>query len=302
MMRDLPPTRVLLWLTALLPQFGCPQCEPLPEPVVDAPFTWGVYTNQGIVEIDDTGEVPWQWGFQGGTMIRPVLLFPTDGPVAPDDEVVVRVWHEPDPAAPETFRVPSAFTYQEFGVYAYEEQGRIWVGPLDDQLGNESLTGIQLRLIVQLSFDAQRYVKTLHITAPDRDPTVDPCLPYAPGLGESGGCLYAEVPVQMTLTEVAANPNLGACDTDAADLMATFQPADDDARACFAAAGYDRLIADDQTPVPVAHAPAALDCLTEEGVVVGEQRTGTYTFIVQGTCSPDLSLSWSDMPAICRCE
>ncbi|MCP4500895.1 MAG: hypothetical protein GY822_13120 [Deltaproteobacteria bacterium] len=72
------------------PSIGPPPGPPTPEPIpsdVETPFPDGIELHawnsfEGVGPVADDGLLPWIWGFQGGTMIRPELHFSEESNVA----------------------------------------------------------------------------------------------------------------------------------------------------------------------------------------------------------------------------
>lgn len=197
-------------------------CQPLddsdggPIPLDDSGLELRAFDREAEVAIGPDGETSWVRGSQGGTMIRPVLVLPSDGPYSVGDEVDVRLTHAPDPGAPGAFGIDEAFRVYERPVVVEARGGKLVLGPLDDQLGWTALDGVRLTLHVEIEGLEGALERRLSLYNPD--PPVDhACYGYAPGLGE-GGCSYATVPGTARLTAVSEGENCGAT------LTATFSP------------------------------------------------------------------------------
>lgn len=269
-------------------------CPEIPLPLrEDAPFRWGAYGGAGLVELDDRGEIPWSWGFQGGTMIRPTLILDPENPWQEGDEVELRLRHLPDPDAPAAFRVEEGFVEQQVWTHVGLEDQALVLGPIDDQLGVGPLAGIRLLLELGIPSLGARFQKALRVVDDPFAPPleVEPCLPYAPELGVSGGCVYAEVVGQVQLSAVASIRGEG-CGDDLARLSGRFIAPDVAAETCMAASFVADALA--SAPERLITSPRwRASCLEgAAAVAAGRSLAARLEFIVQGTCTPgpDLAL------------
>ncbi|MCP4500894.1 MAG: hypothetical protein GY822_13115 [Deltaproteobacteria bacterium] len=99
---------------------------------------------------NDEGRVPWVWGFQGGTMIRPYLLFDSESGVQAGDYVQVRLHVHRVANAP--FYVDSP----DFGSMSFTTPGyESGIGPIDFQLSWVELYDTELVLEVEILKEEQ---------------------------------------------------------------------------------------------------------------------------------------------------
>ncbi|MHC4838842.1 MAG: hypothetical protein ACYTF3_11745, partial [Planctomycetota bacterium] len=235
----------------------------------DEAFALRFWGHDDPVEVED-GRVPWVWGFQGGSMIRPAVVLPSGGPFEAGDDIRIAVEHRADPDAPELFRVEDRF--RSFDVFSVVESlgDELIAGPLDDQLSGEDLTGV--RMVLRVEVEGLDGAVERRLTLYDPGPPADPCLPFAPGLGDVG-CAYAEVPGTIRLTE-APTPIEGACGTEMAGV---FEPAPASEDCLAAHSGLARVL---EGPLPISLG-ADTDCLLETGYAPDVEAAGKLSFIVQ---------------------
>jgi hypothetical protein len=143
-----PLLQAVLTLVALAAT-GCPDptCQDCP-PIA---FDVEVYAPDGTyVPLTDGAVVPWQWGLQGGTMLMPRIVFdPAD--VEEGTDVAVTIRHSPDPSAPERYGQVAEFSGLTQTLDVTNEDGRLAIGPLNDQLGWDELDGTRLTYEVEVS-------------------------------------------------------------------------------------------------------------------------------------------------------
>lgn len=236
-----------------------------------------------FVEVDgepltDGRVVDWVWGFQGGTMITPTLVF--EGGVTEGETVEVVVRHDPDPDAPELFGEAADFQ----GPYTYffdvwRNAGRLIVGPINDQLGWVDLDGMRLIHEVEVRAARGTTTRTSAIEMAAGEPS--PCDVFEL---ESGGCAYWLIPGTVSVAIGDPDPIYSSC-TDARGVTLTFTPDSmDDAIACAETTPFGLLETSTFMTSSSYNPPAS--CLDEVGLTEGATLPATWRLIRTGTCSP----------------
>lgn len=222
--------------------------------------------------------VDWVWGFQGGTMITPTLVF--DAGVTEGETVEVVVTHAPDPEAPELFGEAADFQ----GPFTYffdvwRNDGRLIVGPINDQLGWVDLDGMRLIHEVEVRAARGTTTRTAAIELAESEPS--PCDAFEL---ESGGCAYYLIPGSVSVSVGEPDPIYSSC-TDARGVTLTFTAdAADDAIACADTTPFG-LITTQVFMTSSSYNPPA-SCLDGVGLTEGATLPATWRLIRSGTCNP----------------
>ena len=237
------------------------------------------FVEVGGEPLADGRVVDWVWGFQGGTMITPTLVF-TDG-VTVGETIEVEVRHDPDPAAPELFgegedfRGPYTYFYE-----VYRNADRVVAGPIDDQLGWIDLDGMRLIHSVRVRAARGTTTRTAAIEMATSEPT--PCDVFEIRRGE---CNYYLIPGTASITVGDPDPLYSTCTTDPRSVRMAFAPDDmDAAAACAESRGLSLELEGMFTVFGGTQPPAS--CLDEAGLVDGTEVPATMWLIRNGTCTP----------------
>lgn len=250
-----------------------------------------VEEENGLVPIDDGATVVFQWGFQGGTMIRPGVLVPAQA-VEGLDEVRLTVRHRPDREHPDAYGDAGDFAgvVLDLDVRPYDADRRL-IGPVDQQLGWADLAGVRLELDVTITaptFEARQLVRL----AIEGDAT--PCDAFP----ESGmSCVYRSVPGIFTVSAHAPAPDC----PDAVVPMVAFEPHGAEAGRCLEWSGLGELAAR-PVPWPGLEGGADADCLDELGLGPTGSAPGEIALQVNGTCSPITIEPFEDFSACALCQ
>lgn len=239
--------------------------------------------------------VDWEFGFQGGTMIVPLVVF-EDG-VTAGETVEFTVRHAPDPDAPELFgeaaQFRGPFTYF-FEVRADGE--RLVAGPILDQLGWSDLDGMRLIHTVDVRAARGNASRSYAIEMETRGPS--PCDVFDI---EDGGCSYYVIPGMATVSIVDPDPIYGSC-VDGQGVRLDFVPDDMEAAvACAETTAFSELQLQQMFLVGSQHPPAS--CLDGVGLTEGAVVPALLRHIRVGTCSPsqiDLTMDTSACTEMCR--
>ena len=283
--------------------------DPAPVPVEGVSLVF--YDEAGAVAPPgDDGLVPWMWGQQGGSMIRPALVLEA-GTALPPGELEVLIAHEPLPGAESSFGVDATLGGVPFiGTVEVEPDGRLRIGPFDDQLSWEALDDTRhlFRMTVEGTSIAVERALVLEDHRQRENPFADdPCKPFSPGLGVDGGCIYADLPVIARI--VARDDPPASIPPDAClgtvALRLDLSVVDAGALACLASRelGLENLqngsYFDDAEPSP----PGAPACADAWGLVVDAEVPATATLQIEGACSPfsGVVLTLPEEQAPCAC-
>ena len=226
--------------------------------------------------------VDWVWGFQGGTMITPTIVFQNG--VTLGETVEVEVRHMPDPDAPDLFGEAEDFR----GPYTYffevwRNDGRLIAGPIDDQLGWVELDGMRLIHSVQVRAARGTTTRSTAIELATHEP--DACEPFELYSGGPGSCPYRLIPGDARVTVGDPDPDTGSC-TNARGVSFEFTPdSPDEANACaeIRGANFDLL----RFTVGAGMDPPA-GCLDSVGLIDGATIRSTVMVIERGGCTPQL--------------
>lgn len=258
----------------------------------DAAFEVAVAESDGLITLADGATVGFEWGFQGGTMIRPAVLLPAAS-VAGVEEVRVTLRHRPDPAAPEAFGELEAFPglILDLPVDPHDGTHRI-VGPIDDQLGWLDLDGTRFVLEVIVDGPAGQARRSFGLTI---EGEATPCDPF-PAIG--GGCVYREIPGRFAVT---AHAPAADCAGAVVPIVA-FAPTDDGAGvACIDHLGFADLVSQ-ALPWPGLEGGADPACLAEIGLGLDGGADGSVSVIQNGGCAPFDRLVGFDASACAACR
>jgi hypothetical protein len=257
---------------------------------MDQPELRFVDGNSEVFE-SNAGEVPWLWGFQGGTMIRPVLVMPESAQLTEGDFIEVVFEHAADPAAPEAFTLEPGFERVSAVGEVVRQGEELWVGPLNDQIGWSGLEGIRLTVSAEVLTTGHRVSQAITLVK-DTVAEAHACFPWAPGLG-TGSCQYAQMPGTLTLDEVGEGETTIACGDPSLRLHGRFDPGPQSVP-CLERTGFSEqvLLAD----IEVQEVRLSPACAAARGLVPGAQVQVIATFQVEGTCSPgpDFTLASDD--------
>jgi hypothetical protein len=282
---------------------------PAPLPVEGVSLVF--YNEAGVAAPPgDDGLVPWMWGQQGGSMIRPALVFEA-GTVLPPGELEILITHEPVPGDEASFGVDVSLGGVAFvsGV-GVEADGRLRVGPFDDQLAWEALDDTRhvFRMTVEGTSIAVERTLVLENHRTRENPFADdPCKPFSPGLGVVAGCVYADLPVVARI--VAREDPPGSDPPDAClgtvSLRLDLSVVDAGALECLVSRGWtleslqNGGYFDDAEP----SSPGAPACADAWGLVVDGEVPATATLQIEGTCGPFagvvLALPEERAPCVC---
>lgn len=269
------------------------------DPVIDVPegelaFTVMIAGEEANIPVTEGAEVPWVWGFQGGTMILPKIQFEPGSGVADDDRVVVSIVHEPVPGDEGSFAVEDEF--REFSIPATvrRENGRLVAGPVDDQLGWTEPEGNMVMRVSVGGFEGE-FVRTVSLV-PTGPPVEDPCFAFAPDLG-GGGCVYADIPGTLTNTTVSEYLEDNSCGEVIGVIAGTFEPAEG-GRACLERSFFGE---DAPTEYDFRIPAASYPCLQSVGVTSGADIQVVMNLSIEGTCSPGPNWSLGTDYSECAC-
>jgi len=210
----------LIAMTILCTVAACDPADSTTTEESAAPGDFRVVAVAGSTEVEavDGAQLPWEWGNQGGTMLRPMLILEGDGWSA-GDRFRVRVEHSVDPDAPGAFGEIADFPSLEVGMTVREDGGRLVLGPIDDLLGWNSLDGRRMTLTVSVSGGgvSKQLVRRVGLENPKDD--TDPCADIDV---HDGSCGYYKLPAIATVQ----------CDDGVPADRVTLEPATDAAALC----------------------------------------------------------------------
>ncbi len=241
---------------------------------VDTPMLVGETRDDVFTAYAATGHAPFQWGFQGGTMITPEVVLPSE--LASEGDCV-RVTFEnlPDPDFP-----GGADGLQDWSPVEGIDLHRVGAnGHTDiiyDQIAWDDPTGWHFLLKVTargLDFAVTETV------ALEIDPPLD-VPPQCLALETTGeGCVYRRVPGAVTISSMEASTSPGCLDPQR--VVGTFAPTDPTHAECYADFATDLAEAQAVT-VDYADPPSA--CLTSYDV--GGTIPVVLEVIIAGSCPP----------------
>ncbi|MFZ4734990.1 MAG: hypothetical protein ACOYM9_03550 [Bradymonadia bacterium] len=256
------------------------------------------------------GLVPWMWGQQGGSMIRPALLLEA-GIDLPPGELEVLIAHEPLPGAESSFGVDVTLGGVPFiSTVEVEPDGRLRIGPFDDQLAWEALDDTRhlFRMTVEgTSIEVERALLLEDHRERENPFADDPCKPFSPGLGVDGGCIYADLPVVARVVAredpPASNPPDACFGTVA--LRLDLSVVDAGALACLASRewGLENLQNGGYFDDAESSAQGPPACADAWGLEVDAEVPAVATLQIEGTCGPfsGVVLALPEDRAPCAC-
>lgn len=162
-----------------------PECE------VEISLMADTYPNENVA-LGEATSLPYVYGGQGGSMIRPYVVF-APGAVPVGQELRVRVAHHPDPAAPEAYGVVADFPGFDFRTRVVERDGELVVGPFNDQIGWGDPTGVRFVLDVHIEGSVAAHASSA-ITILSADAEPDPYPQCADFELTGADCQYRSVP------------------------------------------------------------------------------------------------------------
>lgn len=252
----------------------------------------GVVVSEGdaLIAVDDGASVGFEWGFQGGTMIRPAVLLPITlaGEV---DEVRVAFRHRPDPDDPGAYGDMGDFpaVVLDLPLDPYDAE-HVIAGPVDHQLGWSDLDGARFILVTDVSSPAFNDARSIRLSIAGE---AGPCDVF-PQHGD--GCSYRDVPGQYVVLRHDPAP-----DCPGAVLpMTEFRPEGPAGLACFDDIGL-RESAIRLLPWPGLHAGADPECLADLGLGPDGAVDGVIEVQERGGCSPVLRQPEIDASACAMC-
>ncbi len=195
-------------------------------------FTLSAYGTTEELGIGDEGQIPYMWGFQGGTMIRPLIIFSEDAGVALGDALTVVFRHEPDPNAPEDYLVDDAYTTFSIDSPVTESDGRLILGPFNDQLNWVAIDGARLVLHVTIRQLDATLSRSLAVYLDDSDP----CAPFGDPDRATDACGVATATGLLELwgpfSEGSVETDIPGCDGPVLGSEGAFYVDDRDAYRC----------------------------------------------------------------------
>ncbi len=283
-------------LAAALIASGCSSNDP--EPCTDAceelSFDVIVSHEGSEVTITDGATIPWEYGFQGGTMIRPQIVV-ADGAMA-GELVEVTLSHDADPADPDTLGQAADFPTFTVSEHLREEEGRLVAGPFDDQIGWTELNGTHFILGLQARAETAAGTFSAAVTVSNAE---GPCDAFIPS--DASGCVYADIPGVVTVTSID-DPAAGepTCTGGRAVTLAFTAEDLDAAQSCADALPFGESVERSVT-LRLADGRYPPDgCLADLGVTLGATFDAELSLISNGTCTP-ANFTWA-MPDLAACE
>lgn len=246
--------------------------------------------DDALIPVDDGATVGFEWGFQGGTMIRPAVVLPralVDGL----DEVRLRLRYRPDPDDPAAFGDIGNFPplVLDLPIDPYDAE-HVIVGPVDNQIGWVDLDGARFILDVTVTAPDVRVERSLRLTIEGQ---AGPCDVY-PQHGM--GCIYRDVAGQFVVLRHEPAPDC----PNAVLAMTEFQPTDDAGLACFDGLGLTAL-ATRVLPWQGLNGGADPECLANLGLGPNGSAPGILEIQENGGCSPVIFVPDVDASACALC-
>ena len=299
--------RLALCLLTCISLAACPSCEEPPRGDISESATLRFWSNQQHVgPVDEQQEALWVWGFQGGTMVRPEIVFYDDVEIYEGEELEIVIRNEvlPDSEKPDAFD-PAFGEYRMRGlVVADNETGALTLGPFDNQLGWDSLAGLNMRFSVEVStFTGDLTFEVQLVDILSRE--VEKCSAFRPAQASSPDdtCVYVTLPGSVVIADVETVNYIDACGEDAALVYGSFLPEDPAASACldaYVAIGWpDPTFESFPVELPL---DATQSCLAENGVEAGAENAAEYVMGVVGYCNPPVALYWTEDLSACECR
>lgn len=221
----------------------------------------------------------YEWGFQGGTMILPIVAVPLA--VAGDERCfVVTLRHLPDPDAPDRFGSAASWPELTLELETTVEGDVAITAPIFDQLGDSSLDGMRLLLEVTVRGSSFALRETVAVEVIGNGPAV--CRELE-STGGGGGCAYRLVPGEGVVTAIEPyepGPGVEAC-PDAQRVTVRFDPTDPEAAVCYQSVLSDPVM----TEVVLGDGRLPPGACTSEWTV-GSRVPMELSVIEGGTCIP----------------
>lgn len=278
---------------------GTAEPEPTPSPEGMRAVAWDL--RGPVSDLVDGAEVPWVWGFQGGTMIRPQFLFPADTAVEIGDTADIRIRHlevagEPSP-------IEDGFEEGTFIVEVWNDGSGLVVGPFDDQLAWTPISDTVVAIEATIETDAETHVIEAAVSlydGADGDPP-HPCEEF--GELSPTNCSYVPLPGVINITAIVDDENAAGCN-DPIQVRGAFVPDGDVARAIERCHVESLAYAEDafEQERGAEHPTIERACAAGLGVEVGNQLEATYVVAVTGTCNPTPSLVIATDLTACACQ
>lgn len=248
----------------------------------------------------DDGRVPYVWGFQGGTMIRPAVVI-NHPDFAVGDPVFVRLEHAPDPAAPEAYTLDPIFERFTLEVPLEESPYGPSTGALDDQLDWVALDGLRLQLTATVEGLDETWTRPLELYL--HAPGPHPCDPISqPPEGEGDPCQVAVFRGTVVMHTIEAAGDPGRCGTPVA-MTGDGPPGDLPGSMCPQRLG---VTTDWYLDVPIRTSwdgpTLTVECAAGLGIVPGAQLPGAL-WVRYGTgCDPRPEVVLDVDTTPCRCD
>ena len=240
-------------------------------------------TDGSAAELSDGFVASWVYGFQGGTMIVPWLLFDA-GSVVEGELVRVELTHSPDPADPDAFGEVADFTSLSLELEVQRDaEGRLVTSLIEDQIGWTDLDGTRLTMsaTVRRGDDVAMHSGTILLMNPS-----SPCDVFE---SSDSGCGYHHIPGTVTVSVGDASD---AC-TEGRTIELAFQANDPEAAAaCLETRGsiFNPELTFERT--------ASSACIEELGLTDGTFGA-TLDVIYSGGCVPGNLRLDGDLEARC---
>ena len=298
---------VVLGLLSAVGLTACPSCLGEDRGEITQSLTLGFWSNQQrLGPVDERLEAPWAWGFQGGSMVRPELVFHENVEVYDSEEFDVIIRNEvlPDSEDPDAFD-PAFQEYRMRGtVFIDEHSGRAVLGPFDNQLGWDSLEGLHMKFSIEVIGFSGRLVHEVRLVdILSRE--AEKCAAYLPATLATSetACLYARLPGSVRVTNIETDDFSETCAGNNALVYGAFVPDAPETSACleaYIAAGWPDPTTD-SFPVEL-NVNATQACLSENGLRENAEGAAQYLMGVSGNCNPLVTLTWSEDLSICGCQ
>lgn len=273
--------------------------EPAPAPGGMTAVAWDL--RGPVSDLVDGADVPWVWGFQGGTMIRPQFRFPNDSAVVGGDTVDIRIRHldvdgEPSP-------VVDGFEEGIFIAEVWNDGSGLVVGPFDDQLAWSPIsdTTVRIEATVEASTESHSVEATVTLYDGAEDEPPHPCEEF--GEVSPVNCSYIPFPGTIAVTAIVDDENAAGCN-DPIQIRGTFVPDGSQSRAIeschIESQAYAEAAFDEERTAE--HPTIERDCAAGLGAVEGGQLAASYVVAVTGTCNPAPALVVDADLTACACQ
>ncbi len=245
----------------------------------------------------DDGRAPYVWGFQGGTMVRPVIVIDHPDFVAGQD-VFVQIEHTPDPAAPEAYAVEGDFERFTLELPLQETPAGLATGALDDQLGWDELAGSRLQFTATVEGLDATWSRPLELYLHEAGD--HPCDPISePSELEGSPCRVAVYRGDVVLDDVQPRDS-ARCEPLTLVGDGPFEPAPGDAcapRLGIEASWYTAV----EIERPDFGPPLSTRCAADLGIVPGARVPGALRIDYGLGCDPRPRVTLDVNTADCRC-